>query len=128
MSMIELDQEEDLLRSQVTQLSPEHRQYYYRLEGQGIKDPDTYAALNYIIVGGLHHFYLGRWLFGLLNLTGTIVGGLTFSVGGWMLVAVVLVIELPQLFRSQAIIKRYNNQIMAKCLTSTRQHFHLSSR
>jgi len=121
-----LDQQEDALRSQVTRLEPVQRQYYYELESQRIKDPDTYAALNYIILGGLHHFYLGRWLFGLLNLMAMVCGALTFSLGGWVLIAIILLIELPQLFRSQTIVKQHNNQVMAESLDATRRHFGLT--
>ncbi len=126
MSTASLDQEEDTLRSAVTRLQPEHRKYYYEHERPKLKDPDTYAALNYIIIGGLHHFYLGKWLFGLLNLIGTLVGFLTFGMGGWILIVFVLVIELPQLFRSQRIVKQWNNKVMAERLQATRIHFGLA--
>ena len=128
MSTTLLDKEEDSLRSTVTGLQPEHRKYYYELERTKIKDPDTYAALNYIVIGGLHHFYLGKWLFGLLNLIGTLVGFMTFTIGGWALIVFVLVIELPQLFRSQSIVKRWNNAVMAETLRETRIHFGLAPR
>ena len=128
MSTASLDKEEDSLRSAVTGLQPEHRKYYYELERAKLKDPDTYAALNYIIIGGLHHFYLGKWLFGLLNLMGTLIGFMTFAMGGWALIVFVLVIELPQLFRSQSIVKHWNNAVMAETLRETRIHFGLAPR
>lgn len=118
-----LDQQEDALRSQVTRLEPSQRQYYYDIESQRIKDPDTYAALNYIIVGGLHHFYLGKWLYGLLNMMAMSCGVLTFALGGWILVVLVLLMELPQLLRAQTIVQQHNNQVMAESLDATRLHF-----
>lgn len=118
-----LDQQEDALRSQVTRLEPSQRQYYYDIESQRIKDPDTYAALNYIIVGGLHHFYLGTGLYGLLNMMAMSCGVLTFALGGWILVVLVLLMELPQLLRAQTIVQQHNNQVMAESLDATRLHF-----
>ena len=57
----ELEQEEDELRAQISALpDPERKRYYQQIKPR-IRDPDTYAALNYSIVAGLHHFYLGHW-------------------------------------------------------------------
>lgn len=125
MSIRELEKEEDALRSEVTKLDPNHRKFYYELESKRIKDPDTYAALNYTIVGGLHHFYLGKLFFGALNFALTVIGVVTFLQGGWILIVLVIVIELPQLFRAQSIVKKYNNQIMSDTLDATKKHFAL---
>ena len=54
--------EENKLREQVAALSVEQKRKYYAQELKHIKDPDTYAALNWIFVMGLHHFYLGKLL------------------------------------------------------------------
>ena len=59
---------------------------------------------------------------------GTLIGFMTFAMGGWALIVFVLVIELPQLFRSQSIVKRWNNAVMAKTLQETRIHFGLAPR
>ena len=123
MSLKELEQEEDRLRSEVTKLESEQRKYYYGIESKKIRDPDTYATLNYIIIGGLHHFYLGKHILGLLNLSLMIVGIWEFKDEGWLLVLIVLIVELPQLFRSNTIVKKYNNRVMANALEETKKHF-----
>lgn len=113
--------EENKLREQVAALSVEQKRKYYAQELKHIKDPDTYAALNWIFVMGLHHFYLGKWLRGLINLTLMLVGVLLYFSGmftliGAVLVALVFIIELPQLFNSEKIIYQYNNQLMRNIL------------
>ncbi len=116
-----LRQEENQLREQIAALSETKKRQYYALELQHIKDPDTYAALNWAFLAGLHHFYLGKWLRGVLNLILMLVGALlyftdVFSIIGLAVVLFVLIIELPQLFNSQNIIHQYNNQLMRQLL------------
>lgn len=113
--------EENELREQIASLSIEQKRQYYAQEVKHMKDPDTYAALNWICVMGLHHFYLGKWQRGLVNLTLMFIGILlylsgTFPLIGIAVVAFVFVIELPQLFNSERIIYRYNNQLMRSIL------------
>lgn len=113
--------EENKLREQVAALSVEQKRKYYAQELKHIKDPDTYAALNWIFVMGLHHFYLGKWLRGLINLILMLVGAVLYFSGmftliGAVLVAFVFIIELPQLFNSEKIIYQYNNQLMRNIL------------
>ncbi|PKI12822.1 hypothetical protein [Colwellia sp. 12G3] len=121
MSENSLRQEEEQLREQIAELSNEQKKRYYALEVAQVKDPDTYAALNWAFLAGLHHFYLGKWQRGLLNLTLMFMGGLLYFshllplLGGGM-VLLVFIIELPQLFNSQKIIHHYNNQLMKKLL------------
>ena len=128
----DLEREEDELRSQVTRLPAEQRRHYYEIEYEGIRDPDTYAALNYLIVGGLHHFYLGKSAFGLINLTLTVIGTYYIIVDffdhdtwplGFFIIGFVVLIELPQLFRSQTIVYKYNIRVMKNSLEETRHHF-----
>lgn len=113
--------EEDQLREQVALLSVEQKRQYYAQELQHIKDPDTYAALNWAFLAGLHHFYLGKWQRGILNLVLMLLGAILYfshilSFLGLALIVVVFVIELPQLFNSQKIIYQYNNQLMRRLL------------
>ena len=54
LSMDELKQEEDAIRKEITALPDAKRKEYYRLEDKRIKDPDTYAVLNYFFLAGLH--------------------------------------------------------------------------
>ena len=113
--------EENKLREQVAALSVEQKRKYYAQELKHIKDPDTYAALNWIFVMGLHHFYLGKWLRGLINLILMLVGAVLYFSGmftliGAVLVTFIFIIELPQLFNSEKIIYQYNNQLMRNIL------------
>lgn len=124
MRTLSLRQEEEHLRAQIAQLSREQKQYYYALEVAQVKDPDTYAALNWAFIAGLHHFYLGKWQRGLANLIMMIIGGfLYFShllpIVGITLVILIFIIELPQLFTSEKIIHQYNNTLMKRLLKQT---------
>ena len=121
MNNADLRIEEDQLREQVASLSVEQKRQYYAQELKQIKDPDTYAALNWAFVAGLHHFYLGKWQRGILNLVLMLVGVALYlshvlSLLGLALILVVFIIELPQLFNSQQIIYQYNNQLMRRLL------------
>lgn len=117
MSMAELKAEEDNLRKEISELPAEQKKMYYTIEEQSIKDPDTYAVLNYFFLAGLHHFYLGKHLFGVLNLLAMLIGIVFFEFFGWVVIVVILLIELPQLFRSQQIVQKYNNQVMRDTLS-----------
>ncbi len=110
----EIEREENRLRDLVAALPAEARKRYYeRLRGR-TRDPDTYATLNWFLVAGLHHFYLGKTLRGAVNLSVFLFGGLMFFILpplGIALVAAILVVELWALFRSQAIVRDHNNRI-----------------
>jgi len=119
--------EENQLREKIAVLSVEQKRQYYAQELQQIKDPDTYAALNWAFVAGLHHFYLGKWQRGLINLTLMFIGLFLYIVGaftlaGSALILFVFIIELPQLFNSQNVIHRYNNQLMKELLKQFEHH------
>ncbi|MEW6993322.1 TM2 domain-containing protein [Colwelliaceae bacterium MEBiC 14330] len=116
-----LRQEEEALREQIYQLSAAQKKQYYALEVAQVKDPDTYAALNWAFVAGLHHFYLGRWLRGLFNIMLMISGVILYFATQWSLiggslVVFVFVIELPQLFNSEKIVHIHNNQLMKRLI------------
>jgi hypothetical protein len=118
---IQLRIEESQLRDRVAALSVQEKKQYYAQELQYIKDPDTYAALNWIFVAGLHHFYIGKWQRGLINIALMCAGILlyisgVFTLFGAALIALVFIIELPQLFNSEKIIYDYNNQLMKDLL------------
>ena len=113
--------EENQLREQIATLSVEQKRQYYAQELQQIKDPDTYAALNWAFVAGLHHFYLGKWSRGLINLALMTLGVIFyflvgFSLLGAALIVFVFAIELPQLFNSENVIHDYNNQVIKRLL------------
>lgn len=113
--------EENQLRAQVASLSIKQKRHYYAQELQQIKDPDTYAALNWFFVAGLHHFYLGKWQRGGINFAFLLTGILfyisnIFTLFGAVLILLVFIIELPQLFNSENIVKNYNNRLMKRLL------------
>lgn len=118
-----LNQQEEAVRKEVARLSPTLRKQYYQLETELIKDPDTYAVLNYFFAAGLHHFYLGKTMRGMINLLLMLVGLALLPFYGWVLIVLVLLIELPQLFQSQAIVRQHNIDVMRQVLRdmNTRQ-------
>lgn len=111
----EVDAEEESLRKAARELSEEQRAEFYRQAGKVAKDPDTYAALNWFFIAGLHHFYLGRWRWGLIDLGALFVAIGCFLVGLiWPAVILLLIVyswELWQLFRSQIIVQDWNNRL-----------------
>ncbi|WP_290573626.1 TM2 domain-containing protein [Idiomarina sp.] len=122
-TMQELSDREEHLREQIRQLSDEQRKHYYRLERQQLKDPDTYAVLNYFFIAGLHHFYLGRTNRGLINIALMVVGLLLlplFAPLGVILLITVFIVELPQLFKSQRIVYAHNLDLMDDILETVR--------
>ncbi|GLQ32727.1 TM2 domain-containing protein [Litoribrevibacter albus] len=115
-----LEEQQEQLRRQVRELSDSQRASYYRLSEKVIKDPDTYATLNFIFIAGLHHFYLGKWGLGLLNILvfGSGIALLWFGlieVGVALLIGI-SVFELYELFRSQAIVLDHNNKVGQRVL------------
>lgn len=108
----QVQRREEEFRQKLRDLSDEERANFYRIYNKKLRDPDTYAVLNWLFLTGMHHFYLGRWLRALINLSVMIIGilllfGEQAHVGFWMIVAI-LAIEIPALFRSQIIVADYN--------------------
>ena len=123
----QLKDEEEQLRSQVNQLSNDTRKTFYQQQQQRIKDPDTYAVLNWFFVAGLHHFYLANYPRGMVNLTLMLIGLLLIERVGLLLILLVFLIELPQLFKSQQIVHAYNNRVMKTLLQELQESNKLSS-
>ncbi|NOQ77368.1 MAG: TM2 domain-containing protein [Methylococcaceae bacterium] len=113
-------QEEELIRQAASQLSDKERKLYFSLVKKQIKDPDTYAVLNWFFIAGLHHFYLGKWIAGAIDLTIFLVGAVFIFVGlewvGVLMIVGISVFELYALFRSQIIVQDYNNQVMKEAI------------
>jgi TM2 domain-containing membrane protein YozV len=107
-----LSKEEEELSARVRILSLEGREKYHRLVRSTVKDPDTYAALNWFCICGLHHFYVGKWFRGFFTLLLMVIGIAYFFNYGWFLIAGLLALELFELFRSQIIIQKLN---LARC-------------
>ena len=75
----EVEQKEDELRSEISALNEEHRKSFYKSFSNNLKDPDTYAVLNFFFITGLHHFYLGNHIQGTINLSGLLAGVILIS-------------------------------------------------
>jgi TM2 domain-containing membrane protein YozV len=118
----QVDAEEEQLRERAAALSDHARQAFYQQLKHELRDPDTYATLNWCFLAGLHHFYLGQWARGAFNLLVFVVGiALLFTGASWFGLAMIIaisVVELWALFRAQIIIQHWNNQIMRRLLDS----------
>ncbi|WP_432463877.1 TM2 domain-containing protein [Agarivorans sp. QJM3NY_33] len=116
----DLEVQQEQLRAEIRQLSAPLRQQFYQLWEKQVKDPDSYAVLNYLFIAGLHHFYLGKWQRGLINLTISLMGlSILFSpywIWGVSLLLLVSLIELPALFRAELILLEHNNKSMQTLL------------
>lgn len=115
LNKLDVEQEEEHLREQVNQLSNLDRKAFYQEVRHKLKDPDTYAALNWFFIAGLHHFYLGRWFNGLADLA-VFAAGVMLVIKQYMFLGLALIIavsawELWALFRSQIIVQDWNNKL-----------------
>jgi TM2 domain-containing membrane protein YozV len=122
-SQEEINKEENYLRNKIQKLSDNNKEIFYSKIEKEIKDPDTYAVLNWLFIAGIHHFYLKRWLNGTINLIIFLVGvilsfsdnSILFGMAIGMLLSL-FIIELIELFKSQLIVQDYNNQMTKKLL------------
>lgn len=117
----ELNLEETDLREQVALLSETQRQQYASFEKAALKNPSTYAILNWFFLLGLHHFYLHRWVRGMINLALTLASLYLIVImdnrtsGGAVLLAVAI-IEIPQLLNYEHLVHAFNIRAMRHCL------------
>ena len=113
-----IQEDEERIRQLVRALPDEKRLRFFKQAEQELKDPDTYAALNYLFVAGLHHFYLGKSVRGTINLGIFIAGAVMLFTGlasaGLLLIIAITVVELRDLFNSQSVVQDYNNEVMEK--------------
>jgi TM2 domain-containing membrane protein YozV len=120
--------EEESIRLAVRELPDEQRLAFYTQLADELKDPDTYAMLNYFFLTGLHHMYLGKYGRGAINLS-LLLAGLAVAASGAVLFGILIVffivcVELLALFRSQVVVQDYNNTVSRHILrrvTSTTQ-------
>ncbi len=115
-----LEAEDDRLRAAAAGLPDNERAAFHREARRRLRDPDTYAVLNWFFMVGLHHFYLGRHGRGLLDI-GLVAAGIGLVIGGQILfglaaIMVVFILELLALFRSQVIVQAWNNRIQRQLL------------
>lgn len=114
----QIQREEEIIRELVRQLPDAQRKRFFEETEKALKDPDTYAVLNYLFIAGLHHFYLEKWQQGTINVV-VFVAGIGLMLSGLFKFGLALIIgislfELPQLFRSQLIVEDYNNRLMRR--------------
>jgi len=125
LSQDEVNRREEELRQELRELPDDQRKRFYELAEIRVRDPDTYAVLNYLFIAGLHHFYLGKWVRGLFNLA-VFVGGVTLlftemiRIGLGMILAIT-VVELYALFRAELIASDHNNRVTEKILKEMRR-------
>lgn len=116
----ELNLDETELRVQVTLLSEIQRDVYQRCEQAAAKRPATYASLNALFFLGAHHFYLRRWLRGVINLVLGILAAYLLSNGqvlyGFAVLLALAIVEIPQLLNYEHLVHAYNNNAMRQCL------------
>lgn len=109
-------EDEELIRRLVRELPDEQRLQFFKKTELRLKDPDTYATLNYLFIAGLHHFYLRKWVRGSINLSIFLFGMMllftSLAVLGVVVLIAITVIELNALFKSQQVIQEYNNTVM----------------
>lgn len=119
----QVDQQEEELREKIRAFPDQKRAEIFRQLRTELKDPDTYAALNWTLVAGLHHFYLSKWgralvelaafVFGIFLLFNDIKVGLVFIV-------ITLLVELVELMRSQITVQHHNNQLTKEIINRNR--------
>ena len=117
----ELNLEETELRDRVRNLPGAQRTRYDELERHLLKDSGTYLKLNWLFPSGAHHFYLRRWLRGVLNLTLTLAAlyliiNLNNPVYGILVLLALFIIEIPQLLNANHLVHAFNNRVMDRCL------------
>ncbi|SFE28730.1 TM2 domain-containing protein [Nitrosomonas sp. Nm166] len=117
MKSIEAVQEdEECIRKLVRELPDDKRLIFFKQTEKNLKDPDTYATLNFLFIAGLHHFYLGKWIRGLINIS-IFLTGVFFVFAGFVGIGILILIaisavELKALFKAQLIVQDYNNGVM----------------
>lgn len=116
----EVEAEEERLRKRANALSDEKRKSFYGRVKRELRDPDTHAVLNWFFLVGLHHFYLGRWVRGAINICLVLLGVVLLVAEQWTpgiaMIAMVLLMEMWELFRSQIIVQDWNNRVFRALL------------
>lgn len=111
-----IQQDEERIRQLVRELPDDKKSLFFQQTEKNLKDPDTYATLNFLFIAGLHHFYLGNWIHGLINISIFFIGAIFLFTGlatlGILILIAISTIELKALFKAQLIVQDYNNNIM----------------
>ncbi|RJX70959.1 hypothetical protein DZ860_11535 [Vibrio sinensis] len=110
----ELECRENSLRNKVNQLSSEQKRRYYQAQMKQLKDPDTYASLNWFCLGGFHHLYLEKKMLFFIEIKLFLIAITALYIGhieALFILVVLVLYELPHLFFSQKIVRQYNQKI-----------------
>jgi len=111
-----IQEDEERIRKLVRELPDDKRLLFFKQTEKNLKDPDTYATLNYLFIAGLHHFYLGKWIRGSINLFIFLIGVVFLFTGqagiGILLLIAISVVELKALFKAQTLVREHNNGVM----------------
>lgn len=121
----QLEKQEELLRSQVNSLPEHQKKEFYERQSKSLKDPDTYATLNWFFLGGFHHCYLGKYALFALELILLIVSIVGFVLGhpsAFLILALLVIYELPQLFFSQKTARQHNYQLSCEIFNEVRRN------
>ena len=118
-----VEYESQRLKERVRELNDDQRRHYFNLLEPALKDHDTYAVLNYFLLPGLHHFYLGKFFRGSLNLIilitwTSLIFFTKYVFVGTLIIFFILIVELLALFRSQVIVMNHNNHLSKEILES----------
>ena len=121
----ELNLDETELREQVALLSDSEQNAYRLCETASFKRASVYAALNTLFFLGAQHFYLKRWLRGLIALV-LGLSALSLIGGGQILYGIVIllamaIVEIPQLLNYEHLVHAHNNRAMRQCLQQVRK-------
>ena len=120
----QLEKNEELLRNQVNLLPETQKKEFYERQSTKLKDPDTYATLNWFFLGGFHHCYLGKYgLFALelALLTISIIGLILGHTSAFIILALLVFYELPLLFFSQKIARQHNFNLSCEIFNDVRK-------
>ncbi|MFS1429068.1 hypothetical protein LMH73_018460 [Vibrio splendidus] len=114
-SIEEIESKEDSLADMIRILSHEQREAYYTRLASEVKDPDTYASLNYFFILGLHHLYLGKsetfavetsaLLFSIMLISTDITA---LGIMGAISLIAIAGYQMSQLFLSQRMVRKHN--------------------
>lgn len=112
------EEKEEILRGKILELNEEDRLKFYSTQQEKIKDPDTYATLNYMFFLGLHHLYSGQYKTFLVEFTAIILSIILIysevdflaTLGASGIIAI-LIYQASQLFMSQRIVRHRNYEI-----------------
>ncbi|NAX44278.1 MULTISPECIES: hypothetical protein [unclassified Vibrio] len=120
----QLEHKEELLRKQVKSLPEAQKKEFYEQQSKKLKDPDTYATLNWFFIGGFHHCYLGKYglfILELALLTISVIGLILGHSSALIILSLLVIYELPQLFFSQKIARQHNYKLSCEIFNNVRR-------